>query len=106
MPRSQNVQDTIKKFNFQSLSTTPWQDPKASVLPYRGGGQYTVSPKAMASFTPSYKYPINSSTPEPEPKPEPEPAAVAVAVVTEEPDSDDDDDDDEEGWFVMSSISK
>jgi hypothetical protein len=95
MPPSKNMQDKIKKYNYANVSTTPWQDPKASVLPYRGGGQYTISPKAMASYTPTYKYPIKSSTPEPEPEPESEP--VAVAVVAEDSDDDDDDDDDDDG---------
>jgi hypothetical protein len=100
MPR-QNLQDIIKKYNFQSVSTTPWQDPKASVLPYRGGGQYTVPSKAL--YTPTYKYPIKPPTPEPEPESEPEP------VVVEESDDDDDDDDSDdsydngEGWFLIST---
>jgi hypothetical protein len=101
MPPSKNMQDIIKKYNFQNVSTTPWQDPKASVLPYRGGGQYTISPKAMASYTPTYKYPIKSSTPEPEPEPEPESEPVAMAVVAEDSDDDDDDDDDGEGALLI-----
>jgi hypothetical protein len=97
MSPSKNVQGMIKKYNYANVSTTPWQDPKASVLPYRVGSQYTISPNAMASYTPTYKYPIKSSTPEPEPEPEP----VAMAVVAEDSDDDDDDDDDGEGALLI-----
>jgi hypothetical protein len=87
-------------YNFQSVSTTPWQDPKASVLPYRGGGQYTVPPKAI--YTPTYKYPIKPPTPEPESEPEPEQEVVDESDDDDGDDDDDDDsDDDEEGLYVI-----
>lgn len=64
---SENLQDIIKRYNFAGVSTTTWQDPMASVLPYRGGGKYTVSPEAVSkSYTPSYRYPIKPPKP-PEP---------------------------------------
>ena len=82
MPES--LQDIIKRYNFASVATTQWQDPQASVLPYRGGGKYTVSPQAMSkAYTPVYRYTINP------PKP-PEP--------TDDEDSDDwNEDDDKDG---------
>lgn len=67
---SENLQDIIKRYNFPGVATTAWQDPQASVLPYRGGGNYTLSPKAVAgSYKPTYKYPIKPPTP-PTPPPE------------------------------------
>lgn len=61
---SENIQNIIKRYNFAHVSTTQWQDPQASVLPYRGGGKYTVSPQAMSSaYTPVYRYPINPPNP-------------------------------------------
>lgn len=78
---SENLQDIIKRYNFAHVATTQWQDPKASVLPYRGGGKFKVSAQAVSkSYTPVYKYPINP------PKP-PEP--------TDEEDSDSGNDDDD-----------
>lgn len=44
---------------------TQWRDPRESVLPYRGGSNYSFSPKALeSSYTPVYKYPIKAPTPE------------------------------------------
>jgi hypothetical protein len=64
---SENLQDIIKRYKFAGVATTQWQDPFASVLPYRGGGKFTVSPQAMAkAYTPVYRYPINPPKP---PKP-------------------------------------
>jgi hypothetical protein len=64
---SENLQDIIKRYNFAHVATTQWQDPKASVLPYRGGGKFKVSAQAVSkSYTPVYKYPINPPKP-PEP---------------------------------------
>jgi hypothetical protein len=62
MPES--LQDIIKRYNFAGVATTQWQDPRASTLPYRGGGAYTVSPQAMSkAYTPTYRYPINPPKP-------------------------------------------
>jgi hypothetical protein len=88
MPES--LQDIIKRYNFAGVATTQWQDPRASTLPYRGGGAYTVSPQAMSkTYTPTYRYPINP------PKP-PEP--------TDDEASDSDNEDDGKYWPLHPSI--
>ena len=87
---SESLQDIIKRYNFASVSTTQWQDPQASVLPYRGGSKYTVSPQAMSkSYTPVYKYTIPKS---PQPSDD------------EDSDGWNDDDDDKNGKYVPSPL--
>lgn len=54
----------MQKYKLQEVSMTQWRDPRESVLPYRGGSNFSFSPKALeSSYVPVYKYPIKTPTP-------------------------------------------